>query len=216
MTEEEIKALQEAKEAAEKSAAEAKAAAEAATSEAEKAKGDLSNVVEELKDVRAKKAEAEGKAQFNNTEPGSNPDVSEIVKQELSKAEQARVQKEIDDAVNEFKNSKTEFQSDPSGIVYDKFKKELSKFNFTDIASKEEAKNRLEEAYRFVRQTNPDSFGTPEHDGTPRTPSTPKGEDGKLPSNVSSTLESTGVSEEKYRKLSDKYSEALESLGFGA
>lgn len=218
MTEEEIQALQEAKEAAEKSAAEAKAAADAAQAEVEKTRGDLSNVVEELKDVRVKKAEAEEKAKINNTNPDANqaPDVSELVRQELSKAEQERVKKEMEEAITEFRNSKTEFQNDTAGLVYDKFQKELSKFNFSDVSSKEQAKARLEEAYRFVKQTSPDTLGEPIHDGTPRTPSSPKDEGGKLDQNIERTLENAGVSTEKYRKLEGKYGEALNSLGFGS
>jgi len=218
MTEQEIQALQEAKEAAEKSAADAQAAVDAAKAEAEKVRVDLSNVVEELKDVRAKKAEAESKAQINkaNPEPNQTPDVSELVRQELSKAEQERVKKEMEQAINEFRGSKTEFQNDSSGIVYEKFEKELSKFNFSDVSSKEQAKARLEEAYRFVKQTNPESLGEQRHEGTPRSPSTPKDEGGQLAQDTERTLENTGMSRETYSKLSGKYSEALNSLGFGS
>lgn len=219
MTEDEIQALKTAKEEAEKRASEAEIAAQAARDEVEKARGDLNNVVEEIKDLRAKKAEAEEKAKISNPEPGAqnqSPDVSELVRQELSKAEQERAKREIQQAVEEFKNSKTEFQADSTGLVFDKFQKELSKFNFSDITNKEQAKARLEEAYRFVKQTNPETLGGPEHEGTPRSATSPKGEDGRLPQDVERTVENAGMNPEKYRKLLEKYGDALNSLGFGS
>jgi hypothetical protein len=224
MTEEEINALiKEQTEAAEKRAAEAEAAVQAAKAEAEKARNDLNGVVEELTEERKKKQEALEKAKINNTNPETAPtgaagtvDISKALQEELDRREAERAQNEIKSAVEEFRNSKTEFQNDTAGIVYEKFQKELSKFNFSDITSKEQAKQRLEEAYRFVKQTAPDTFGESSYDGTPSTPPSPKDQEGKLSNDVASTLESTGVSQEKYHKLSAKYGDALSSLGFGS
>lgn len=215
MTEEEIQALRDAKEAAE-------AAAEAAKAEAEKAKNDLTGVVDELKEVRSKKQEAEEKLKsFNNPNPEpapqgdtGTPDVTSLVEQALAKKEQERAQREMQEAVEEFKNSKTEFQVDTSGIVFDKFKKELSRFNFSDVKSKEEAKQRLEEAYDFIRRKQ-QSSGEPNYEGTNNPPSTPKSEDGSIDSNTKRVLESNKIDPERFNKLSSKYGDALAGLGFG-
>ena len=79
MTEEEIKALQDAKEEAERRASEALAAAEAAKAEADKAKQDVTKVVDELKEERRKKNEALGGKINNDT-----PDVNTLIEQALA------------------------------------------------------------------------------------------------------------------------------------
>lgn len=219
MTEEEIQALQEAKEAAETRAAEAAAAAEAARAEADKAKSDLSGVVEELTEERKKKNEALEKLKVNNPNPtplGDTGNLSEVIQREFEKRDQERIKSELESAIAEFRSSKTEFQADSAGLVFDKFKKELAKFNFSDVTSKEQAKQRLEEAYRFVKQTNPDSFGELEHEGTPRVPANPKDGGDKLDLSTEKMLEQSGVSTETYRKISTKYGDALRGLGFGS
>ena len=216
MTEEEFNAkIQEAREAAQKEAAEA---IEAARLEAEKVRSDLEGVVSELKEERAKKNEALEKAQLNNPKteatPGT-PDISQAIQAEIDRREAEKAKREMEEAVQEFKNSKTEFQADKTGMVFERFQKELSRFNFSDVNSKEKAKQRLEEAYRFVKQTSPDAFGEPTHEGTPSSPAPVKDQGGRLDPTVSQTLEETGVSEERYRHLESKYGDALASLGFG-
>lgn len=217
MTEEEIQALQVAKEAAETRAAEVEAAAQAAKAEADKAKADLSNVVNELTDVRKKKAEAEEKLnKINNPNPGTGDpqDVSSIVQAELARREQERIRQEMDSAIEEFKNSKTEFQSDSAGLVFDKFKSELSRFNFADVTNKEQAKARLEEAYRFLRQKS-EGTGEPDYEGTASSTAIPPQGDTRTPADVAKTLEQTGMTQEQYNKLASKYGDALTSLGLG-
>lgn len=213
MTEEQIQALQAAKEAAE-------AAAEAAKAEAEKAKGDLSGVVDELKELRTKKQEAEEKLKtFNNPNPepkppDGQPDVDKLVEAALAKKEQERIEAEMSQAVEEFQNSKTEFQSDTTGMVFDKFKKDLGRFNFSDVRSKAEAKARLEEAYDFLRRKER-AEQDPNYDGTNPVPSVPKSLDTSLPEDVKKFSESNNVDPERMKKLSSKYGDALAGLGFG-
>jgi len=215
MTEEEIQSLKEAKEAAEAAQAAAQAAAEAAKAEAEKAKSDLTGVVDELKEERRKKQEAlERQQNINNPNPNpessGEPDVNQLVEQALAKKERERAENEVKSAIEEFKNSKTEFQSDTTGMVFEKFKKDLSRFNFSDIQSKEEAKKRLNEAYDFLRRQE-NSGGESTYEGTDNPPSTPSSEDKSLPADA----KSMGLDPERYNKLSSKYGDALAGLGFG-
>ena len=213
MTEEEIQALKEAKEAAE-------AAAESAKAEAEKAKGDLTGVVDELKEERIKKQEALDKLKgINNPNPNSAPrviqDVNQLVEEALEKREAERIRNEVSDAIESFKGSKTEFQSDASGIVFEKFKKDLSRFSFADVKSKEEAKQRLEEAYDFLRGrgAHPDE-GT-NYEGSNPAPNNPPSNDTSISKDAKRILEANNISEDKFKKISSKYGDALAGLGFG-
>lgn len=208
MTEEEIKALQEAKEAAEKRAAEADAAAEAARAEADKAKQDVTKVVDELKEERQKKAEALAKANINNSEP----DVNTLIEQALSQKETERRKAELEQAIAEFKASKPEFQNDAAGIVFGKFQENLKRFNLSDVNSKEQAKNRLEEVYKFVNFKSND--GSPsDYEGTPSGGHVPPTNDGKTNLETEKLLETTGMGKEKFEKLKSKYPDALVGIG---
>ena len=209
MTEEEIKALQDAKEEAERRASEALAAAQAAKADADKAKQDINKIVDELKEERQKKNDALSKLNIN----GETPDVSTLVEQALAKKDEERRLAEFEEAVAEFKASKTEFQNDTAGLVFDKFKNELKKFSFSDVSNKSQAKARLEEAYRFLKNTNSNPGSAMDYDGTPA-PGTnvPNGERG-IGHEMNSTLESAGISTEKFAKLKSKYGDAMSGLG---
>lgn len=208
MTEEEIKSLQDAKEAAENKAAEWESAALTIAGERDKAKTDLSTVVEELKLVRVKKAEAEAKVNLS----GEGLDVNALIDQALQTREQQTRDNAFKEALAEFKATKPEFQADTVGLVYAKFETGLSRFNFTDIQNKEQMKARLEEVYRFQNQQAPavehqDYNGTPSNPmpvGTPQTGPT---------KDIKTILEQSGMDEIKYNTLKTKYPDALESLG---
>lgn len=218
MTEEEIKALQDAKEAAEKRAAEAEQAALLAKEAADKASSDLQGVVTELTDERKKKNEALEKLdKINNPNPGTeNPtDIASAIEAEFAKRESNRIKSEMEEAIQEFKNSKTEFQNDTAGLVFDKFKKDLSKFSFADVKSKAEAKARLEEAYRFMQGAS-SIEDVPSYEGTPTVPSTPKDNEGRIPADTEKVLQENKITQESYNKLSSKYGDALRGLGFGS
>ncbi len=209
MTDEEIKALQDAKEAAERRAADAAALAEAARVEAEKSKTDLQGLVEELKVERQKKNEALSKVNINNSEP---VDISSAIEQALKAKEDERRQKELEEAIAEFKSSKSEFQADAAGLVFDKFKSTLGKFNLSDIQTKEQAKSRLEEIYRFA---NFKEAGGQElnYDGTPQNGYSVPDNGNKLTRDVENVIESARMDTDKFTKLKNKYPEALSGLG---
>lgn len=208
MTEEEIKALQEAKEAAEKKAADAEAIALAAKAEADKAKEDITKVVDELKTERQKKNEALAKAGINNEQP----DVSTLVEQALAVKDAERTKRELEEAIAEFKSSKTEFQTDTAGLVFEKFKNELKKFNFSDVTNKAQAKARLEEAYRFVNGSKPNDNNN-DYDGTTRAGQSIQDKNGKLPKEVDNAIEMAKMDKDKFTKLSSKWGDAMSGLG---
>jgi len=208
MTEEEIIALKEELEATKKRVAEAEAAAQVANSLVEKSKQDLTKVVEELKDERIKKNEALSKANLNNGEL----DVNTLIEQALSQKEAERRKQELESAIAEFKTSKPEFQADQVGLVFGKFKDNLSRFNFADVSTKEQARQRLEEAYRFLNFTPNGETGAG-YDGTPRTGQTPPTNDGKTSQETEKVLEMAKMEKEKFNKLKGKYGEAFNALG---
>lgn len=200
MTEEEIKALQEklATLEAEKLAAEARAA---------KAESDKATLVEEVKAERQKKQEALDKAKLN----GGEVDVSSLIEQALSAKEQERRKAELEAAITEFKNSKPEFQADAAGLVFGKFSEHLKKFNLSDVSSKEEAKSRLEEIYRFVNQKD-NQDNDPNYEGTPRGGSVPPTREGVVAGDVKKALEFSGLSEARYKELKEKFPDQFAGL----
>lgn len=208
MTEQEIQALQEAKDTAERRAAEAEAAVQTALAEANKAKEDITKIVDELKEERQKKNEALSKANINS----GTPDVNALIEQALAAKDGERRKAELEEAIAEFKSSKTEFQADAAGLVFDKFKTELKKFNFSDVTNKAQAKARLEEAYRFVNGNSTPSNGT-DYEGTTRSSGIPADRDGQLSKETDSALELARMNKETFTALKTKYGEAMTGLG---
>lgn len=205
MTEEEIKALVEAKEAAEKEAADAKLAATAAE---EKARLDAQKFVNEITDLRKKKQEAEAKASLSNGEL----DVSALIEQALESKEQQSRKASFEEALAEFKAAKPEFQADAAGLVFARFESGLSRFNFSDIGTKEQMKARLEEVYRF-QNFKPSQDESLDYEGSPSN-AMPVGQVTDGPSkDTKSALEFAGIDEGRYKELKSKYPDALNSLG---
>ena len=201
MTEEEITALKVAKETAEKSAADAKALAD-------KAEADKLGLVEELKTERQKKQEAIDKLNINN---GGQPDVNTLVEQALGKQNEERRKAELEQAISEFKASKPEFQADAAGLVYSEFAKQLNKFNLSDLNTKEQAKSRLEEIYRFVNFKTEDGGST--YEGTRQGAADVKEKEAALSAETKTAIESSGLSTEKFTALKSKYADAFNGLG---
>lgn len=208
MTEEEIKALQVAKETAERKATELEAKAIAAKAEADKVKGDLTNIVEELKTERQKKNEALEQAKLST----GGLDVNSIIENALKEREEQSRKVSFAEALNEFKGSKPEFQADAAGIVFSKFEDGLSRFNFSDVKTKEQMKARLEEAYRFINFKPTNEQGH-EYEGSSFSPSNIPSGDKALDMKVKKVLETSGISEDRFKTLRSKYSGTLSGIG---
>lgn len=208
MTEEEIQALKDAKEEAERKATEATEAARLAKEEADKAKGDVTKIVGELTEERRKKQEALDQAKLTTGELS----VNDIVEQALKTREEESRKASFNEALNEFKAAKSEFQADSAGLVYSKFEKGLQRFNFSDVQTKEQMKARLEEAYRFL---NPAQSNEEVSDYTGGQPNpAPVGDVRNNPSvDEKKVLEMTGMDSDKYKALKAKYGDAFGSLG---
>lgn len=192
-----------------------------AVARAEKLAEQDANKVEEIKQLRTRAQEAEARyqeainAQINNKPSEDKPkesfSVEAAVQAELDRREAQRRKQDFEMAVNEFKASKPEFQADESGLVFEKFKQSLSRFNFSDIGSKEEAKKALEDVYRFTNfKYNQEE--APAYEGSPRGGVTPPNESGKPDQNAAALSTQTGLQPERVRALQEKYGDAFASL----
>jgi len=208
MTEDEIKALQEAKAESDRKLEAQIEATRVAQEEAAKHKGDVDKTVAELVEERRKKQEAIDRAKLNNGEL----DITEVIEQAFkAKKDEAR-KSDFTTALNEFKASKSEFQSDAAGLVYSKFEAGLNRFNFSDVETKEQMKARLEEAYRFL---NPSKEGSeePSYTGSPSNANPVTQSNYTQSADEKKVLESTRMDEAKYKALKGKYRDAFAGLG---
>lgn len=208
MTEEEIQALQDAKLEAERKATEAETLAMSLKAEVEKAKGDISKVVEELTEERRKKQDALDKAKLSNGEI----DVNDIIEQAFKSREEQTRKASFEEALNEFKASKQEFQADAAGLVFSKFEEGLKRFNFSDIANKDQMKARLEDVYKFMN-FRPNDEGGSEYEGNSANPAPVNTVSAEPSGDVKKVLDATGVDVGKYKTLREKYPDAFNSLG---
>lgn len=209
MTEEEIKALQDAQAAATAKIAEYEAAMTQLKADAEKAKEDLNKVVEELKDERQKKNEALSKVDLKE-----GVDVNALIEQALQAREAEVTKSAFEEAIQEFKNSKQEFQNDAAGLVFGRFQEGMKRFNFADIKTKDQIKNRLEEVYKFLN-FKPNESESEEYAGTPSSNGAPSVTDNSISAQTKSILKDNKISEEQYKDLQTKFPEALAGLGIG-
>lgn len=201
MTEEEIQTLQAELETTKAAIVQAKAAED-------KAKADVLKVVDELKVERQKKQEAESKVILKDGEL----DVEALIENAFKSRDQMARDAAFKEALEEFKLSKQEFQADAAGLVFAKFEDGLKRFNFSDIGSKDQMKNRLNEVYQFLN-FQPSQEATTDYDGTPSGVSPVPGAREDQPKVVKSVLEMTGMEDAKYKELKGKYPEAFENLG---
>jgi len=208
MLEEEIKALQDAKVAAETRAAEVEALLISSKEEADKARGDLTSVVDELKEERLKKNEALSKANLSN----DGVDVNALIESALQTRDTQYRETSLKEALSEFKANKSEFQNDTAGLVSSKFEEGLKRFNFADVSTKEQMKARLEDVYKYINFKPGDESGSDYSGSSFNANPVAEVKDDTL-KNVASVLETTGVTEDKYKALRTKYPDAFGSLG---
>lgn len=208
MTEEEINQLKEANEAAAQRVQEL----ERKVSESE---ATVQNVVEELKQERIKKREAmdaQNAEHKTDKDEGVQDTIEQAVERVLTLRHAERRKEDYEKAMEEFKQSKTEFQNDPSGLVFEKFKENIKMFNFTDLQSKEQIHNRLEGAYNFVNRGDSKESKSA-YEGTPNTGTDPKAGMSNLTHDQHKVLGNIGMSEKRFNELKNKYPDSFNELG---
>lgn len=173
----------------------------------------IKNLTSEIQDERQKKQDAQ-KAAEEALKPDPKPaageaDVATLVATELEKRDQVRIQKEKDEALVEFRASLAEFNADndPGDLKFNAFKRELAKFNLSDLTSKEAIKGRLKEVYDFANRSAKPQNGSivNQFAPTPQSHHIAGGDgDGGLTKPELDLIESKGWSKEKYIGLKEK------------
>tara|TARA_R100001086_G_C11848217_1_gene261041 strand:- start:26998 stop:27633 length:636 start_codon:yes stop_codon:yes gene_type:complete len=211
MTEEEIQALQTER--------------DEAIARAKEAEENDAKKVEEIKGLRTRAQEAEAErdevkqkltiTKDPNEDGKDEPSLADAIQQELNRRDAESRKKNFEQAVEEFRKSKPEFQADDAGLVFDKFKKNMDNFNLSGVSTKEEAKAKLEEIYRFTnfKEGKVGDDQSPEYDGTPSGGGNPPADTERISQSDAAVIKETGMDPEKFKKLSEKYPDALSSLG---
>lgn len=124
---------------------------------------DKANLVGEIQETRAQKIAREKELEnFKKTLEGkeTTPDPEELVERVLSKKAQEESVKNFERAKNLFREQVKDFSKDvdQAGILFSKFEREMSKFNFNGLSTQEDYLARLREVYEFTnRSKQPDS-----------------------------------------------------------
>lgn len=185
---------------------------------------DKANLVEEIKGERTKKQETadrlvaveeELKKAKGEANPTGEPDPEAVVNRVLAQKEQESAKAALEQATEDFKRAHNEFasESDPAGIVFSKFKKELSKYNLNGLKTKEEITERLKEVYSNMNRTEPEEPKPEFYQGTK-----PSGSDAPINDNATLSdgevrlLKDFNLSKEQYLKIKEKRPAYVSSL----
>jgi len=208
MTDEQIKTLQEAVANSEAKLLEQTEATRVALEESLKHKTSLDRNVEELIEERKKKQEAIEKLKLSNGET----DINDVIEQAFKTRKEETRTADFKSALDEFKVSKPEFQSDAAGLVFGRFETGLKRFNFSDVETKEQMKTRLEEAYRFLSPKGDDKEED-SYTGSPSGGNPVPQYNAQQTLDEKTVLENTGMDAERYKALRGKYGDAFSGLG---
>lgn len=119
----------------------------------------LANVVEEIKDLRTSKNEEIEELKKKIKEDGDSNDNDDSKKLEklLDEREKREIEQNFQSALESFKISNSSFNpsNDVGGIKFKAFEKELSKFNLSNLKTKEDFSSRLKEVYSFMNRNTP-------------------------------------------------------------
>lgn len=188
----------------------------------EEQKQTITNLVDELKEVRSKKQEAEEAAKklLEDTSPAKEDatlDISAALQAELDRRAQIELARAKVLAEQEFRNSISEFSpdNDPGDIKYNLFKKEMQKFNFDNLSSKEEVAERMQEVYDFVnRKSTKQPSQINQYAGTKQTSGyiAPNSDSAGLSKTEADLINAKGWSKEKFLKLKSKQPAFIEQL----
>jgi hypothetical protein len=176
---------------------------------------------EELKELRAKKnEELQAKdaeiAALKGTKKEDIEDVPSQVEKVLKEKEKKEIEEAQKEAINEFRNSIPDFSvdNDPGDIKFKAFEKEMSKFNFEGIRSKEQFKNRLKEVHEFMNRGKRQEASTeyPYASTKKGSSSTPSNDNQTLSDKEKTLIRRHGFTEERYLKLRDKQTGYINTL----
>lgn len=171
-----------------------------------------SSVVEELKEERRKRQEAEAdrdliKSKLEEDSPQddeSDDEVEKKVKKLLSERDKKQAEKNRAEAEKEFlsKYKSLSEDSDPSGTILNAVKDKLSRFDTSQAESKEDFIELLEDAYRLTTGNKPQSSSNMNQyasdDAAAKSSKSPKEASDNLSSKEKEIIDRLGWSEEKF------------------
>lgn len=184
----------------------AKAEVEQAYLDKLKAAEDAQNkILEELKEERKKKQEAEAKLTLKG-EDGNPQDVSQTVEDILNKKDKEKLKQTQEDTIKKFKESNPEFHpdNDPGGIKYAAFQKKLARIDTTSLTSQEDLVEVLDDVMFSLKRNSSTDTGTDANPyaSTNQQFSSPRSiTSSGLNSTEQKLIKSLGWTEERYLKI---------------
>ena len=172
---------------------------------------DKANLVGEIQETRAQKIARENELKnFKETivKKEDNSDPEQIVERVLSKRAQEASEKNFELAKSSFKEQVKEFSKDvdQAGILFSKFEREMSKFNFNGLNTQEDYLSRLREVYEFTNRGKQPDARIEFHKGSPSTLGTdPHSSDGaNLSSAEAKLIKEMNLSKDQFLKIKAK------------
>lgn len=176
----------------------------------QQAEQDKQNAVAELIEKRGKLQATEEELTRLKTEkdkqtpPTDNPE--EVVNRILEQKSKETAKQSFEEAKEEIKKLYKEFDpaTDAAGIVFSSFEKELSKFNFDGLKTKEEFVARLKEVYDFQNRKKSNTDKQNFYQGAPQNQNEVVVADTSLTATEHRLLTETGWTKEKYLEVKSK------------
>lgn len=173
------------------------------------AKANVASTVEELKDLRTKKQDAEAERDLVKAELarlGGNGDVETTVKTILEAEKSKDLERVKDESLEDFRNAHKDLfaeANDAGGIKFEAFKKHLAKLNLSGLTTAKQLKEAYEDALVLMNkgkvQPQPNNGGSPfipnDGGGQPRS-----FEGSELDSKEQKLIASIGWTEAQYLK----------------
>lgn len=175
-------------------------------------------IIEELQSERTQrqKAQEELKGKEGATESPDDEDPEKVVERVLTRRQEEERKSSQEQALREFRKNHPEFneENDPAGIAFKKFEDTLSKFNLSDVKSKEDFSNRFGEVYEFMNRKSTPSESKNFHSGTKDSPgSSPREDDTVVLSDAEKkVMEQIGWTKEKFLEQKAKRPHFVASL----
>jgi hypothetical protein len=176
----------------------------------------LNNVVEELKEMRQKKAELEEKLKQGSAQ--GQPSIEEVVTNKIREAEMLRQAEERkiaqQRAKEKFMAEHKEFlpENDPSGIRMAALEKKLQRFNLSGASSEDDALEIYNDAFKLLSEKDSGSNFSgvtppPASGGSSRYEST-----GSLTAKELGVIQRLGWTREKYFEMKAKHPQLVSDL----
>lgn len=177
----------------------------------QKAETDKTATVGELKDLRTKKQEVEAELEQARKPKDPAPDGGKSTEEQfeafLAKKQSEEATKNKDKALADFRSSHHEFSeaSDPGGIKFAAFEREMAKFNLSGLSSVDDYNGRFREVHEFMNRSQKPDDSISVHKGTNNNPVDPGSKnENALDADDKKLIEQLGWTQERYLAYKEK------------